>query len=77
MVFMVISLQINDLVMTRTPAGRWGEPEDIAKAALSLASKASDFVNSHILFVPSSLSLSSPDSPDDHRNMALHTDPQL
>ncbi len=41
----------NDLVMTRTPAGRWGEPEDVANAALFLASKASDFVNGHILFV--------------------------
>ncbi|MDD4646517.1 MAG: gluconate 5-dehydrogenase, partial [Bacteroidales bacterium] len=37
----------NDLVMTRTPAGRWGEPEDVANAALYLASKASDFVNGH------------------------------
>jgi len=41
----------NDLVMTRTPAGRWGKPEDVANAALFLASKASDFVNGHILFV--------------------------
>jgi gluconate 5-dehydrogenase len=41
----------NDLVMTRTPAGRWGEPEDIANAALFLASKASNFVNGHILYV--------------------------
>jgi len=41
----------NDLVMTRTPAGRWGEPEDVANAALFLASKASDFVNGHILYV--------------------------
>jgi gluconate 5-dehydrogenase len=41
----------NDLVMTRTPAGRWGEPNDIAYAALFLASKASDFVNGHILYV--------------------------
>ena len=41
----------NDLVMTRTPAGRWGEPQDVANAALFLASKASDFVNGHILFV--------------------------
>jgi gluconate 5-dehydrogenase len=41
----------NDLVMTRTPAGRWGEPEDVANAALFLASRASDFVNGHILFV--------------------------
>jgi gluconate 5-dehydrogenase len=41
----------NDLVMTRTPAGRWGMPEDVANAALFLASRASDFVNGHILFV--------------------------
>jgi gluconate 5-dehydrogenase len=41
----------NDLVMMRTPAGRWGEPNDVAYAALFLASKASDFVNGHILYV--------------------------
>ena len=41
----------NDLVMTRTPAGRWGEPEDVAKAALFLASNASNFVNGHVLYV--------------------------
>jgi gluconate 5-dehydrogenase len=41
----------NDLVMTRTPAGRWGEPNDVAYAALFLASKASDFINGHILYV--------------------------
>ena len=41
----------NDLVMTRTPAGRWGEPEDVGNAALFLASNASNFVNGHILYV--------------------------
>ena len=41
----------NDLVMTRTPAGRWGEPEDVGNAALFLASKASNFVNGHLLYV--------------------------
>lgn len=41
----------NDLVMTRTPAGRWGQPGDVANAALFLASRASDFVNGHILYV--------------------------
>jgi gluconate 5-dehydrogenase len=41
----------NDLVMMRTPAGRWGEPEDVGNAALFLASKASQFVNGHILYV--------------------------
>lgn len=41
----------NDLVMCRTPAGRWGEPEDVGNAALFLASRASDFVNGHVLYV--------------------------
>jgi gluconate 5-dehydrogenase len=41
----------NDLVMTRTPAGRWGEPEDVAYTALFLASKASNFVNGQIIYV--------------------------
>jgi gluconate 5-dehydrogenase len=41
----------NDLVMTRTPANRWGEPEDVGHAALFLASKAADFVNGHVLYV--------------------------
>lgn len=41
----------NNLVMTRTPAGRWGEPEDVGKAALFLASKAADFINGQVLYV--------------------------
>lgn len=41
----------NDLVMTRTPAGRWGEPEDVGNAALFLASKAAGFVNGQVLYV--------------------------
>ena len=38
-------------IISRTPAGRWGEPEDLVGAAIFLASKASDFVNGHILYV--------------------------
>ncbi len=41
----------NDLVMMRTPAGRWGQPEDVGYAAWFLASRASNFINGHILFV--------------------------
>lgn len=41
----------NELIMSRTPAGRWGDPEDLQGAAIFLASKASDFVNGHILYV--------------------------
>ena len=38
-------------ILERIPQGRWGEPEDVGKAALFLASKASEFVNGHILYV--------------------------
>lgn len=41
----------NDLVMTRTPANRWGEPEDVGNAALFLASQAANFVNGQVLYV--------------------------
>ena len=36
---------------TKTPAGRWGEPEDLAGPAVFLSSSASDFVNGQILYV--------------------------
>jgi 2-deoxy-D-gluconate 3-dehydrogenase len=35
----------------RIPAGRWGEPEDLAGAVIFLASRASDYVNGHLLVV--------------------------
>ncbi|HEV2274116.1 MAG TPA: glucose 1-dehydrogenase [Acidobacteriaceae bacterium] len=38
-------------VMERIPAGRWGRPEDIAGAAVYLASPASSFVHGHVLAV--------------------------
>ena len=38
-------------LMGRTPAGRWGKPEDMAGPAVFLSSDASDFVNGQILFV--------------------------
>lgn len=41
----------NDFIISRTPAGRWGNPEDLGGAAIFLSSKASDFVNGHILYV--------------------------
>ena len=36
---------------TKTPAGRWGDPEDLAGPAVFLSSSASDFVNGQILYV--------------------------
>tara|TARA_R110002049_G_scaffold125433_2_gene281066 strand:+ start:626 stop:1420 length:795 start_codon:yes stop_codon:yes gene_type:complete len=41
----------NDFIVNRTPAAKWGNPEDLAGAAIFLSSKASDFVNGHILYV--------------------------
>ena len=41
----------NRQIIERIPAGRWGEANDIAGAALFLSSSASDYVNGHILVV--------------------------
>ena len=41
----------NDFIISKTPAARWGTPEDLMGPAVFLASNASDFVNGHILYV--------------------------
>lgn len=41
----------NEFIIGRTPAGRWGDPDDLQGAAIFLSSKASDFVNGHIVYV--------------------------
>lgn len=41
----------NDFIISRTPANRWGDPEDLIGATIFLSSKASDFVNGQILYV--------------------------
>jgi gluconate 5-dehydrogenase len=41
----------NEFIINRTPAARWGNPEDLAGAAIFLASKASDFINGQIVYV--------------------------
>lgn len=38
-------------ILTRIPAGRWGRPEDLAGAAVFLASPASDYITGHTLVV--------------------------
>lgn len=38
-------------IRAKTPAGRWGTPEDLQGPAVFLASDASNFVNGHILYV--------------------------
>lgn len=41
----------NDFIINRTPAAKWGDPDELGGAAIFLSSKASDFVNGHILYV--------------------------
>jgi len=41
----------NEFIINRTPAARWGDPEDLAGTAIFLASKASDFVNGIVVYV--------------------------
>lgn len=41
----------NDFIVNRTPAAKWGDPDDLAGAAIFLSSKASDFVNGQVVYV--------------------------
>ena len=41
----------DQFICAKTPAGRWGTPEDLMGPAVFLASDASNFVNGHILYV--------------------------
>ncbi len=41
----------DSFIISKTPAGRWGNPEDLEGPAVFLASEASNFVNGHVLYV--------------------------
>jgi len=41
----------DSFIIAKTPAARWGTPEDLVGPAVFLASEASNFVNGHILYV--------------------------
>jgi gluconate 5-dehydrogenase len=47
--------EFNQWICGRTPAGRWGRPEELVGAAVFLAGAASDFVNGQILYVDGGL----------------------
>ncbi|MBI4241354.1 MAG: SDR family oxidoreductase, partial [Candidatus Rokubacteria bacterium] len=48
---------LHERVLGRTPAGRWGAPEDLAGAAVFLASPASDFVTGAAIAVDGGYSI--------------------
>ena len=41
----------DQFIIAKTPAARWGTPEDLMGSAIFLASDASNFVNGHVLYV--------------------------
>lgn len=44
-------------VKGRTPAGRWGDPEELVGPLLLLVSDGSDFMNGHVIFVDGGMSI--------------------
>jgi len=48
---LIADAEFSAWVARRTPAGRWGEPGEIAGAAVFLASAAADYVTGHLLYV--------------------------
>jgi gluconate 5-dehydrogenase len=48
---LVADERFSSWLLSRTPSRRWGEVEDLAPAAVFLASDAGRFVNGHILYV--------------------------
>lgn len=48
---LVENQEFSQWLCKRTPAGRWGKPEELIGAAVFLSSDASNFVNGHIVFV--------------------------
>jgi len=43
--------EFNSWLTKRTPAGRWGDPQELIGTAVFLASEASDFINGQIIYV--------------------------
>ena len=42
---------VNEGILNRTPLGRWGQPEDIAGAAMFLSSEAAKFITGETITV--------------------------
>ncbi|MCD0505095.1 SDR family oxidoreductase, partial [Bordetella petrii] len=54
---MVANPAVHDPLAARNPMGRWGDPEEIAGAAVFLASPAASYVNGQVLAVDGGLSI--------------------
>jgi gluconate 5-dehydrogenase len=48
---LIADKEFNAKIVGRTPAARWGKPEEVAQAALFLASKGADFITGQALAV--------------------------
>jgi gluconate 5-dehydrogenase len=46
---------MHEFIINRTPAGRWGDPDDLMGVTIFLASRAGDFVNGQIIYVDGGL----------------------
>ena len=55
---LIANAEFSAWVGRRTPAGRWGDPSEIAGAAVFLASSAADYVTGHLLYVDGGFSAS-------------------
>ena len=55
---LVENKDFSDWLCKRTPAGRWGNVEELVGAAIFLSSMASNFVNGHVLMVDGGLTAS-------------------
>ena len=48
---LVNNKEFNEWVCERTPAGRWGDPDELSGTAVLLASEASSYINGQIIYV--------------------------
>lgn len=55
---LVADAEFSEWLSKRTPAGRWGNVEELVGACLFLSSAASSFVNGHVLFVDGGITAS-------------------
>ena len=54
---LVENAEFSSWIESRVPLGRWAQPEEIAGAAVFLASKAGSYVNGHILTVDGGMTI--------------------